>query len=256
MDELIISYASGSGSTTCYSSSGRSDACSEDDWIVQPLLTGMRLAVIDGVTFTPQTPVSRPIDVAAAHPAGLVRTALKSYRPAADVIKEVNGTMFQAAEFVDVPRDRPQATCVVLDLVPPAPVQLLQAGDCMAWLKTGGVWRSAFPGDVHTSEYRRLERSARRAEQDHAAHLDATRSIPETIEHWWSTPLGRFPEARVRAIEVVDPDEVVLASDGALLSTEMMADLPEAMRSVWDRQRAARLPKKTDDVTVLHWRRD
>ena len=242
------------GRIDVYASSQDPGQCSEDDWVVAPGAGFLRLAVVDGVTFTDQTPQSRPSDLRAAEAAGLVRNTLKTRHSPEVALESANEELFVVNKTREVPRDRAQATCAVADVSESFDAVLVQAGDCAAWWKRKGVWYAAFPGDVHTPGYRALEHALREPGHSHSQHLSVSRAIRDTPNDWNSTPIGRFAKMRIRRLVLQGVDELVLASDGALLTRQLVPDIAAAMQTVWARQSRAQLPKGRDDYVVLHWR--
>jgi hypothetical protein len=224
--------------------------------MIEPMSdTVLRIAVIDGVTFTSSTPKSNPDDIGAGFAAGHVRTALKSREPIERCLEAANSLLHTRGPTSGVLRDIPQATAIVGELAENATLHLVQSGDCEAWFRDRNGWTRAFPEDVHTPEYRRLSSIEYAAADDLSSHLAASRRLPDGAGQWLSAPIGRLPTPIVRQREARDVIEVVLATDGALLAPSDLDSLEVAVAAAPSRQLEAALPKGRDDVTVIRCRK-
>jgi hypothetical protein len=232
------------------------DVVTEDDWLIDPRGSGcMRLAVVDGVTGTASTPQGRPVDVQAAYAAGEVRTALRSRQPIEACLHDANTSLHSRMPSSRVLRDIPQATVVAADLSDDLGMQLVQGGDCMAWFRSEETWVEAFPGDVHTVEYRELADAAYSHATSLEDHLEISRALPEGAHYWRSAPIGRLRDPVLRVLSVQNVTEVILATDGAMLSVDHLDALDTALEQVSGRQLSAGLPKVRDDVAAIRCRR-
>jgi serine/threonine protein phosphatase PrpC len=233
-------------------------AASQDAQLVFPEPGGQRLrvAVIDGVTPTSDCRTVAGVD-GAMYAAAVARLALQdAARPLQESVLAANRHLHEDA----VPRTRDQAqTCVTAaDVFPDGHVELVRAGDCEAWARTGSGWVALGTGSALTTavaeEWDRWQRrnpGVSRAER----HVAEERLLGRP-EAWTSTAVGRFANPRVRRFSVAGVSELVLASDGARLSEPVLDELPRWLGRLreWERGRATlgRAGEKVhDDVTVL-----
>jgi hypothetical protein len=236
-------------------SSGDAPA-SQDSQLVLPDPGGRRLrvAVLDGVTPTSDTPRVAGVD-GAMYAAGVARLALQDLsRPLEDCVLAANAHLFAAG--VAHSRDQAQTCVTAADIRPDGRVDVVRAGDCDAWARVAGGWVALGTGSALTpvvaSEWDRWQR-------DHPAVTRAERHTAEEAllgrrSAWTSTAVGRFAQPTVRRYSVAGVTELVLASDGARLSPRVLDRLDGWLGRLraWESHRGAIAGEKVhDDVTVL-----
>jgi hypothetical protein len=232
----------------------------QDAHVAVALPSGVvRIAAIDGCTPTPHTPTVAGVN-GATYAAGLLAGALLADRPAADVLREVNAHLAGIGGGW-LPGHRPQASVVVADVVArdgQLEYSAWAAGDCELWVADGS-WRQV-AGGACTSDATRaawadklvaLRERGATFDELYAAECEHFADAALYVNH---TPVGRFPQLVVSHASGV-ADELVAATDGALLDAGRCGDVAGAVADVRDRERAggsgSRL-KASDDLTVVY----
>ena len=234
------------------------DAASQDAHLVwpDPGAPRLRVAVLDGVT-----PTRRCRDVVgvpgAMYATAVARLALQ--RPGgalADSLLAANRHLHDPT----IARSRDQAqTCVTAaDVFPDGRVEVVRAGDCEAWACSADGWVAlgsgtalSAPVDTAWEDWQSRNPHVSRDERH-----DAEERFLGRPDAWTSTALGRFEQPAIRRFALEGVHELVLASDGARLSEQALAELPswiDGLRA-WERERAGErraAEKVHDDVTVV-----
>ena len=233
-------------------------SASQDAQLVWPDPRGQRLrvAVFDGVT---PTPACRDV-VGVAGPMYAAAVARLALQRSESGLRECLLAAHRHLHDATVARSRDQAqTCVTAaDIFPDGRVEVVRAGDCEAWARTSAGWVPLGCGTALTAPVAAAwdHWQDRNADASRAARHDAEEGFLGRPEAWTSTALGRFARPVIRSFSVAGVSELVLASDGARLSEEVLDDLPSWIDDLrhWEREhphlgRAAE--KRHDDVTVL-----
>jgi hypothetical protein len=227
---------------------------SRDTLLVDPRPDGLRLAVIDGVTPTEQTPGRAGVDggiVAAA----TVRAALLARAPIATCALAANKAL-REQEPVPSPRDRPQASFAAADLTAGG-AELVRGGDCELWVWSGHTWERIFERTIDTpAERARMERWTQ--ENPDRPYLEYDRARPEADGIWISSALGRLPQPTLQTRMLTSCDGLVLATDGARLDEEALKTMPEWLYGIGEHQRdrpVSQWEGGADDVAVIRARR-
>jgi serine/threonine protein phosphatase PrpC len=234
----------------------------QDAKLVWPKPTSgrLRVAVVDGVTPTARCATVVGVD-GAMYASAIVRLALqRTERPLVDCMLAANRHLHDRS--LARSRDQTQACVTAVDLHTDGRVEVVRAGDCEAWARTGQSWVALACGTALTTgvaaEWAEWQR--RNAGVDRDARHDAEERFLGRPEAWTSTALGRFSSPVLQRFSADGVSELVLASDGARLSQPALDDLPGWLGGLrdWERQRAElglAAEKVHDDVTVLHLRR-
>jgi hypothetical protein len=222
------------------------DAVSRDDHLITTLPGGrLRVAVLDGVTSGPDTPELAGIDGGAAA-AACLRAVLRAED---DVLRAAESAGRFLRRPALIPRSQPQTCAVICDLPPRADTgqpSIVRFGDCEAWVRVLDRWRPVLAGSCLTPD------AAGRLREWKRAHPDATLEEAIVAESlltrdaaaYVTAPVGCLPDVRPEWGALPAFDELVLASDGALLTPERLSDIEE-----WLMARP-----HEDDVTVLRVR--
>jgi len=214
---------------------------------------GLRAVALDGVT--PMEPERRVIGLdEATYAAGLTRTALLAERPAADGLRAANQALHRAA--VHPSRLQRQTCATVADIAPDGSVLITQAGDCVAFARTGERVDALVPDDAVDRGMLDAVRAlrARRPPFDDAEerrrYIREEADLLEGRRRWRSTAIGRFADPILIQAEVAPGwDELVLASDGAALTVDRVRDL-----DAWAERLAT--DHAEDDLTLLRIHRE
>jgi serine/threonine protein phosphatase PrpC len=233
-------------------------AASQDAQLVwpDPGAPRLRVAVLDGVT-----PTRRCRTVAGVagpmYAAAVTRLTLQhSGSGLTDSLRAANRHLHDRS----VARSRDQAqTCVTAaDIYDDGRIEVVRAGDCEAWARTPTGWTQLGTGTalVPSVEAAWQEWQERNRHCGHDERNDAEERFLGRPTAWTSTALGRFPQPVIRTFTLRGAHELVLASDGARLSEDVLDDLPAWLAGLrrWERRRAAfcRAAEKVhDDVTVI-----
>jgi hypothetical protein len=216
----------------------------------------LRVAVLDGVT-----PTRRCRTVAGVagpmYAAAVTRLALqRSGRGLVESLRAANRHLHDRS--VARSRDQTQTCVTAADVFDDGRVELVRAGDCDAWARTADGWTHLGTGtalrpsvEAEWEEWQNRNRDCGR----HERH-DAEERFLGCPTAWTSTAVGRFRHPVIRTYTLRDAHELVLASDGARLSEEVLDDLPAWLAGLrrWERRRAdvCRAAEKVhDDVTVV-----
>lgn len=214
----------------------------------------LRLAVIDGVTPTDQTPTRVGVD-GAMYAAALLRLALQN---SAATLRDAALATNAALHDPSLARSRDQMqTCVAaVDLRPDGRVTMLRSGDCEAWVRlSDGAWRPLGPGDMLIPHVRAAYEQWKR-ENPHATREQA-HQIEEDLwgrsQAWLTCAVGRFADPVFVEAQAPDVQELVLASDGARLHPDALDDIPSWLAGLreYERVHHADERKPHDDVTVM-----
>jgi hypothetical protein len=226
---------------------------SEDSWLVATRPDTLRLAVIDGSTAPPDALGRAGVDPA-AWAAGILRTTLINGQDVTEAIKDANSYLYQ-------PELRSQAqsmaTVLVAELDRRGLLTLVRGGNCEAWLRSHGNWRSLFgpqwPEEVLSRHLDWLSDNrdatpelVSAQEETHFGHPDA----------WVSVPPGRFAEVKLETLTLNEEwDELVIATDGARLTKERIEDLDSWLSHIREWEALARksyaVEKRHDDISVI-----
>jgi hypothetical protein len=237
-------------------------AASQDAHLVMPDPAGRRLrvAVLDGVTPTENCRTAAGVD-GAMYAAAIARLALQDpERPLERCVISANEHLHDAR--ITRSRDQRQTCVTAVDIHPDGAVDVVRAGDCEAWALTDRGWVALGTGTALAPQ------ATAALDEWQAAHPTASRGLRHDAEErylgraeaWTSTALGRFGQPVLQRYRARDVSELVLASDGARLSSGVLDDLPAWLRGLraWERQRpdlSTASGKLHDDVTVIRLRR-
>jgi hypothetical protein len=225
-----------------------------DDWV--------RVAVLDGITPTTATPHVVGLD-GAAWAARVARSALEAAAPAPDALVAANNELLARPGIGQLlHRDRPHTMAAVADIMSDDALRVTIAGDCQAFVAHNGEWRELAGGPLFLD--------AARAEwadwREQAGDIDPVDDIADAYERiladpgrGGSTAVGLFTDPHFETFEVApgDWDEVVVASDGARLRPDVVADLDDWLDGLRQREGTEHTAdyKPHDDVVVIHLRR-
>jgi hypothetical protein len=235
---------------------------SQDAMLVWPGPTAgrLRVAAVDGVTPSPGCRGVVGVD-GAMYAAAIVRLALQQTgRGLEECVLAANAHLHDP--MLARSRDQMQACVTAADLFPDGSVEVVRAGDCEAWARTEDGWVALGSGTALTpvvaAEWDAWQR--RHPAIDRAARHDGEERFLGRPEAWTSTALGRFATPVLRRFTAGRVLELVLSSDGARLSEDVLDDLPAWLGELraWERGRRhlGRAGEKVhDDVTVLRLRR-
>ena len=229
---------------------------SEDALLVVPQgLHTLRAAALDGVTPTAATPGAAGVN-GAVWASAVLSAALRSHSPALDCLDAANRELHRPG----LPgRDQRQATAAVADIrlsCGQLQVHVVRSGDCDVWARSGQVWTQLCPGPMLDPAVRARLTAWRLAnpEAEFARTQDIEREWLADPAVWNSTPVGRFETLRVQTMDAL-VDELVLATDGALLDGDRVGDLDGWLARIRDVEASqvddgARV-KKNDDIAVI-----
>ena len=234
---------------------------SQDAMLVWPGPTPgrMRVAAVDGVTPSPGCRTVVGVD-GAMYAAAIVRLALQqTERGLEQCVMAANDHLHDPT--LTRSRDQMQACVTAADLFPDGRVEVVRAGDCEAWARTHDGWIALGSGTALTADVA-AEWDAwqhRHPTIDRATRHDAEERFLGRPQAWTSTALGRFAAPVLRRFTAEHVLELVLASDGARLSEDVLHDLPTWLGELreWEGRRShlGRAAEKVhDDVTVLRLR--
>jgi len=228
---------------------------SEDDSLFQIREKFFRIAVLDGLTPTDNTPSLVGVS-GAAWAANVARAALKGPGDLEECTLLANAQLFPMAEG----RDCPQAMLLGADIYPTGEALLLRAGDVKAWALREDGWDELFPEHKLTPKAREeyVTWFLEHPEHNQAEFKEAEDEILGSVTAWRSTPLGRFAEPTCERRSLASFDQLVLATAGARLSIEKMDNLDNWLVSIrdWERRTAPQLGARPhQDITVIRLRR-
>lgn len=128
--------------------------------------------------------------------AGVARAALASPLGPRDALQAANADLH---ESVGAPGSGTEACAISLDLTARS-IYVIRAGGGQAWVKRGGLWRPLLVGDPASASAREalVGWRERHPEADPAEVEKATESILSPPSRWITTPLGRYPTARLQ----------------------------------------------------------
>jgi len=248
--------------TVYESASGRAPT-SQDAWVVSAFGDRVRLAALDGITPTSATPSTLGLD-GAAWAARVAAAALEVPVPAPDALGAANAYLRSLGPADLLLRDRPHTMAAVTDLVasdagPSASISV--AGDCQVFVADHGTWGEQCGGPLLTAAVRAAWRRWHEAHRD-AHPVDGVAGAYEELladpAAWRTTPIGLFSQPRLASAELAPGafDEVVVASDGARLTTASVANLADWLSDLRRHEAIehAGAYKPHDDVVVVHAR--
>lgn len=236
-----------------WEAAAESGAPSLDASVVTPIKRGVRIAAIDGVTPAEGTPVFCGLNGAELADS-LLRGALGQRTPIEEALARVSEGLYDPS--LGSGAKQCQATVIVADLEESGHVQLVRAGESVAFIKAGGLWSEVFPGDV-------LQTAARDAMSrfwgqnpnfDIAQRAEMEDQIVGDESAWHTTPVGRFPVPKLQKAGFSTWQELVIATDGARLDTDKLDDLETWLGELRQAEAGERGPKPHDDVTVIQVR--
>jgi hypothetical protein len=231
---------------------------SQDAQLVWPdhAASRLRVAVLDGVT--PTRRCRSVVGVAGPmYAAAVTRLALQ--RPESELTERLlaaNRHLYDDA--LDRSRDQAQTCVTAADVFPDGHVELVRAGDCDAWARTGAGWSRLGTGTALTAAvdaaWTRWQDGNPDAGRDE--RHDAEERLLGVPDAWTSSALGRFGDPVIRTFSLGGVSELILASDGARLTERVLEDIPGWLGRLrgWERQWAPRrraAEKVHDDVTVV-----
>lgn len=227
---------------------------SQDSWLVVELPGRLRLAAIDGITPTDPAPWRLGLD-RASWAAQTICSALQADAPIAACLALAHAEILD--ESIRPLRARPQAAVVVADILPGRSCQIVRAGDCQAWAREATGWRQVTADDTLAPATRCAFDAllARRAELTRGEFVAAEATLTDDPATRLCTPVGLMAELRLMTYELDAAEELVLASDGALLTPDRLVDLAgwlAGLRS-FEREHGEQIAryKAHDDVTAL-----
>jgi hypothetical protein len=231
-------------------------ATTQDAWVVADVgANRLRLAALDGITPTRETPSEHGLD-GAAWAARFTAAILASPIPVRDALIDANRALvgrFGAARL----RDRPHTMAAVAEIGASA-IEFTVVGDCQAFVAANGGWSELFGGPLFDANTR--DRWARwRADHPGADPVDDIADGYDEIlaspQAWRSTPIGLYAQPHFEHVSIdrQDCDAVVVASDGARLTDERVVELDgwlEGLRAREEHEHAHEY-KPHDDVVVI-----
>lgn len=216
---------------------------------------GLRVAVMDGVTTTQGTPGAGVVNGAVLATA-ILRAQLRNVEQPLEVCVNAANT-FLYEKFKHLPgRDRPQVALVACD-VSSGGLELLQAGDCSAWSKQDLTWQELFTSTLLIPEAQARHQLAVKATYsgDKARALLGEAELYNEVANWNTTPIGLFKELKFNTLKVTKWEQVVLATDGALLNEAACTDIDSWLEGLEEYEVAyakeARRHKLRDDVALI-----
>lgn len=241
---------------TLWEEAGRSDYPSQDAALIAARPSALRLAAIDGSTPPADARGRAGLD-AAAWAANVVRAVLAASPADADQ------ALAAANSYLHQPQLRSQAqsmaTVACADITARG-VEIVRAGNSEAWLKEADGWRPLF-GTQFQAEADAAYRQwlVANPQADAAAVSALEEQLFGDPAAWISIPVGRFPVTCFERASLGDDwQQLVLATDGARLDAERLADLDGWLDGLRDWERVQRrgyaTEKRHDDVTVLRVR--
>lgn len=228
---------------------------SQDAALVRATGQGIRLAAIDGCTPMRESRPAAGVD-AAVWASGVLLTALRSNERAERCLRAANRALHDPSQPIG--QAQRQAAAVIADIhdATPGVVELVRAMDCEAWVFDGRAWSRAFC----TPRLKRAPLAAferwleAHPDATHREHQQAEESHFGARESWQVTSVGRFETPLLESAVLRGVERLVLASDGARLDGERVANLPQwlAQLRAFERAHPPKFSRKLhDDVTVL-----
>jgi hypothetical protein len=224
-----------------------------------PAAGRLRVAAVDGVTPSLRCRTVAGVD-GAMYAAAIVRLALQRTDAALDrCVLAANGHLHDRR--LARSRDQMQACVAAADIFGDGHVEVVRAGDCEVWARTGQGWVSLGSGTALTADVAAewAEWQRRNATVSRDVRHDAEERFLGRRRAWTSTALGRFATPVLQRFVADGVLELVLASDGARLSEPVLEDLPSWLGGLreWEARRSdlgLAAEKVHDDVTVLRLR--
>jgi hypothetical protein len=224
-----------------------------------PTTGRLRLAAVDGVTPSLRCRSVAGVD-GAMYAAAIARLALQRTDVALDECVLGANRHLHDPSLVRS-RDQMQACVTAADLSPDGHIEVIRAGDCEAWARTEQGWVALGTGTALTDDVavRWARWQCRNSTIDRDRRHDAEERFLGRREAWTSTALGRFAAPVLQRFSADGVLELVLASDGARLSEDVLDDLPAWLEQLrgWEARRShlgRAAEKRHDDVTVLRLR--
>lgn len=229
-------------------------AVSQDGWLLSELPgRQLRLAVLDGVT--PLSPETWQLGLdQAAWAAQTTRAALHAAAPLAECIGAAHSAIYQEAL---TPYARPRTGLAALDLRPDGSASLAVVSDCQAWVGRAGSWTDLGASDMLVPEARAafIELVARKSTLSFDEFINAEAELLADPAMWTRHGVGQFEQVTPLLVEIDAWDELVLATDGALLNEERLQNLPQWLAGLrsWEQEQAAAIErfKASDDLSVI-----
>lgn len=242
---------------SCWTEPGSLDIAMQDalHWSVHGAT--LRVAAIDGCTPMEQTPSVGGAN-GASYAAALTSAALHSGDIVPDILARVNAHLYRLGPEL-VAAARPSACAAVAEITAHEEmltVHAWAAGDAQIWVRATTGWEMVVGGSSCAPETK--AEWAPRRDQLKAAGLPFAELQQLEAEFYDNpalfvnhTPLGRFEHLLVQH-RVVAATAVVCATDGALLSANVLDDIDAWIHGVRDVEArgVARL-KATDDLAVI-----
>ena len=223
---------------------------------------GVRIAVVDGVTPHQKTPGQGRVN-GAVFAATVIRQQLKEGGDLAQSMQKANKALHSS--FVKdglISRALPQATAAGVDIAPDGSITVAHAGTDSVIVRQGGQLKEVFGGDPVDPQAIQKVAEAKKANPDMSP--DQKLELEEKYwsqDQWKSTSIGRFENATIQQASIQEePDEIILASDGAWLNDISRAESVDAwvdsgLRDFESAQQTHGADKKYDDITIIRARR-
>jgi hypothetical protein len=193
-------------------------------------LPAVRLAVADGLTPTARTPDVAGMD-GARYAAHLAVAAVGASVDMLTACEEVNAVL-RAVPAADggtlLSRERPTTGLAVVDIpVSGGPIAVSSVYDCEVYVRDHGGWREVLPADRSGERAARYMAQRARFLREHPGELAPLLELEVALLgddplSWGVVPLGALDEVYLRTAALSDVREVVVASDGARLSVEIL----------------------------------
>lgn len=259
MRPLLSSTTATAGPFTlaCWTEPGSPDVAMQDalHWSMHG--ETLRIAAIDGCTPMAQTPQVGGAN-GASYAAALTAAALHTAGAVEEILGSVNAHLYQLGPTL-VAAARPSACAAVVDVTAhesALAVRAWAAGDAQVWVRTVMGWDMLVGGSSCAPETKAAWAPRRDALKASGLPFPELQQLEAEfyddpslfVNH---TPLGRFEHLLLQH-RVATATAVVCATDGALLSADVLDDLDgwiELVRDV-EAKGVARL-KATDDLAVI-----
>jgi hypothetical protein len=205
---------------TLWEAAALPSSVSQDASLVSHRQGSLRVGVIDGRT--PDDPARLVLGCdLGIHAAQIVRHALHSKGTIEEALAQANA--FLNAEQDPARSVFPEATCVVADIESDA-AAIVQAGDSQAWALKKGKWRRLFPERALTGEAAERDRQWYRdnagLELAELLRQERARDYVNDPSVWRTAAVGRFATPRLDSVDLSGWDVLLLATDGARLTSE------------------------------------
>ena len=225
----------------------------EDIWFCSEVEDCVRLGIIDGVTSTPRTPwLGRAKGGRAAAILAADSLLASPLRASAAMLDQVNQGVLSLRDGEEkYTRDHPQAAWGFVEVCG-SQVSAWVGADIEVWVKTPYSWLRLCDHDMVSPDFRtpllKLQQKVELKQNNFAAWIDQEAELLDSEAAWVSTSFGRFETLKFVSEDYTgDWDQIVVASDGACLSSKAMLELDNHIPSVIARY-------SRDDLSIMTMR--